>query len=43
MINSQQISYEKDNLWTFKSNGTYKADEGATKCDVDDDQVITGN
>ena len=30
---------EKDDITTFSSDGTYKIDEGATKCDPDDPQI----
>ena len=32
---------ERDDLYTFKTDGTYIEDEGATKCDPADPQVIT--
>jgi hypothetical protein len=31
----------KDNVWTFKTNGSVVMDESATKCDPSDSQVIT--
>ena len=34
---------EKDNFMTFKTNGTYITDEGATKCDAADPQTTTDN
>lgn len=30
---------EKDDITTFNADGTYKIDEGATKCDPDDPQI----
>ncbi|MFT3705462.1 MAG: DUF5004 domain-containing protein [Agriterribacter sp.] len=33
---------EKDNTYTFKTDNTVIFDEGATKCDDDDDQTDTG-
>ena len=32
---------EKDNITTFKSDGTAQDDEGATKCDSDDPQITS--
>lgn len=34
---------EKDGYYTFKSNGTFEVNEGATKCEADDNQTETGN
>lgn len=34
---------EKDNFMTFKTNGTFITDEGATKCDAADPQTTTDN
>lgn len=31
----------KDNIWTFKSDGTLQMDEGASKCDPGDAQTNT--
>ena len=31
---------EKDNIYTFKTDNTYIEDEGATKCDSGDPQII---
>jgi len=34
---------QRDNIWTFKSDGTYIVTEGATKCDpTDPDTTTTG-
>lgn len=38
---SQIEDCEKDNINTFKTDGLYIQDEGATKCDPSDPQVIT--
>jgi len=32
---------EKDNFYTFKRNGEYEGNEGASKCDPSDPQVAT--
>jgi len=32
-----------DNLYTFAANGTATIDEGATKCDPNDPQTVSGN
>jgi hypothetical protein len=32
-----------DNIWTFNSNGSAAVDEGPTKCDPADSQVVTAN
>ena len=34
---------EKDDYFTFKSNGTYEINEGPTKCDPSDPQVYTSD
>lgn len=34
---------EKDNFLEFKTNGSYKEDEGATKCDPNDPQIINNS
>jgi hypothetical protein len=41
-VTSQVASCEKDNLYTYKSNGVYIQDEGATKCTNSQPQTITG-
>ena len=38
---SQFDACEKDNIYTFKTNGVYIDDEGATKCDPADPQIVT--
>ncbi len=38
---SQQDECDKDDLHIFKIDGTYIYDEGATKCDTADDQIIS--
>lgn len=38
---SQIDACEKDNINTFKTDGVYIQDEGATKCDPSDPQIIT--
>ena len=51
IVVSGSISYDywkeadnciKDNIVTFKADGSLTNDEGATKCDPSDDQVLTG-
>ena len=34
---------EKDNIYTFKRNGEYEVNEGASKCDPSDSQVGTSH
>ena len=40
---SQLDDCEKDDLTTFKTNGSFIEDEGATKCNVSDPQIITSS
>lgn len=39
---AQQDACDKDDITIFQDNGTYIADEGATKCDPSDPQTDTG-
>ena len=32
---------QRDNIWTFKSDGTYSVSEGATKCNAADPDIAT--
>lgn len=41
-IHAGQKACEKDNFYTFKSNGTYVNDEGATKCIASAPQTEAG-
>lgn len=41
-IHAGQKACEKDNFYTFKSNGTYVNDEGATKCTPSAPQTEAG-
>jgi hypothetical protein len=34
---------EKDDIYSFLTGGTWKRDEGASKCDPSDPQIVTGN
>lgn len=40
---AQLDACEKDDISFFKENGTYIIDEGATKCDPNDPQTVTGS
>jgi hypothetical protein len=41
---SASSSCDKDDIYEFKSDNTYEASEGATKCDVNDPQIFdSGN
>lgn len=49
LINGSNISVfttvasacQRDNIWTFKSDGTYSVSEGATKCNAGDPDIAT--
>jgi len=40
---AQMEDCDKDNIYSFYENKTYKADEGATKCDSAEPQSFSGN
>ncbi len=40
---TQLLPCDKDNVYTFYNNATYKSDEGATKCSPSDPQNKSGN